>query len=212
MVMRDYLGVYEETGMVEDINTGDNPFTDQREPAIIGQGYFRLEPLSYLIDNPVQIELIGTNYENHGKLDVNIVPVDENGNEEIPDEDVPDQPEDLLNRRIDYLVQISQAKDLPSNFCKDVFVEYQIYLEEEKYRTEVVPGKNRDPEFKYQKHHTQSVVTENFLKYIKDECLTFKVFGFPDVKKQPDASAQAREAAKKKLQNKASANAAIMGQ
>jgi len=134
MVMRDYLGVYEETGMVED-KTGDNPFTDQREPAIIGQGYFRLEPLSYLIDNPVQIELIGTNYENHGKLDVNIVPVDENGNEDILDEDVPDQPEDMLNRRIDFLVQISQAKDLPSNFCKDVFVEYQIYLEEEKYRT-----------------------------------------------------------------------------
>ena len=106
MVMRDYLGVYEETGMVEDINTGDNPFTDMREPAVIGYGYFRLEPLSYLIDNPVQIELIGTNYENHGKLDVNIIPVDAEGNDDIPDEDVPEQPEDLLNRRIDFLVQI----------------------------------------------------------------------------------------------------------
>jgi len=28
-------------------------------------------------------------------------------------------------------------------------------------------------------------VTENFLKYVKDETLIFKLFGFPDVKKQP---------------------------
>jgi len=44
-------------------------------------------------------------------------------------------------------------------------------------------GKNRDPEFNYRLQHTQSVVTENFLKYIKEELLTFKVYGFPDVKK-----------------------------
>jgi len=56
------------------------------------------------------------------------------------------------------------------------------------------------------------VVTENFLKYIKEECLTFKVFGFPDVKKQPDANALAQAAAKKKSQQKATASAVIMGE
>ena len=45
-------------------------------------------------------------------------------------------------------------------------------------------GKSREPEFNYEKHHTQSVVTENFLKYIKDDCLVFNLYGFPDVKKQ----------------------------
>lgn len=124
MVMRDFLNVYEETGNVDEITKDDNPFMDTREPAIIGQGYYRLEPLSFLIDNPVQIELIGTNYENHGKLEVNVVPIDADGNDELADEDLPDAPEDLLNRRIDFLVQIKGAKDLPSNFCKDVFVEY----------------------------------------------------------------------------------------
>ena len=124
MMMREFLNIYEESGNVDDIDKDENPFVDVREPAIIGQGYFRLEPLSYLIDNPVQIELIGTNYENHGKLEVNIVPVDATGNEEIPDEELPETPEDLLNRRIDFQVHIKQAKDLPSNFCKDVFVEY----------------------------------------------------------------------------------------
>jgi len=27
-------------------------------------------------------------------------------------------------------------------------------------------------------------VTDNFLKYLKEECLVFKVFGYPDVKKK----------------------------
>ncbi len=87
------------------------------------------------------------------------------------------------------MVCIKSAKDLPSNFCKDVFVEYSIYLEDEKHRTAVIEGKSRDPEFNYQKQHTQMVVTENFLKYVKDEVLTFRLKGFPDVKKQDAAKA-----------------------
>ncbi len=50
--------------------------------------------------------------------------MDADGNEDLADEDLPDAPEDLLNRRIDYVVSIERARDLPSNFCKDVFVEY----------------------------------------------------------------------------------------
>ena len=107
-----------------DDNIDDNPFQDKREPVIIGEGYFRLEPLSYLIDNPVSINLIGSNYENHGQLDVNVIPVDPDGNEDLADEDLPDAPEELLNRRIDFLVNIERARNLPGNFCKDVFVEY----------------------------------------------------------------------------------------
>lgn len=154
IVMRDLLAIYEVQGEVDNLNLDDNPFMDKQEPAIIGEGYFRLEPLSYLIDNPVSINLIGSNYENHGQLDVNVIPVDQEGNEELADEDLPDQPEDLLDRRIDFVVNIIKARNLPSNFCKDVFVEYQLYLEEEKYRTAVIAGKNRDPEFNYTKHHT----------------------------------------------------------
>ena len=183
IVMRDLLNTYEEVGAVEDLATDDNPFVDKNEPAIIGEGYFRLEGLSYLMDNPTEINLIGQNYEHHGQLAVDVVPVTPEGSDEIPFEDVPDAPEDLLNRRIDYLVCIRNAKDLPSNFCKDVFVEYSIYLEDEKHYTDVVEGKNRNPEFNFQKQHTQMVVTENFLKYVKDEVLTFRVRGFPDVKK-----------------------------
>ena len=52
LAMRDLLNTYEEQGEVDDLTTEDNPFMDKNEPAVIGEGYYRLEPLSYLIDNP----------------------------------------------------------------------------------------------------------------------------------------------------------------
>lgn len=121
-----------------------------------------------MIDNPCTIDLIGSNYEPHGQLEVDVIPIDQEGSIEINEDDLPEMPEDLLNRRIDFLISIQRAKSLPGNFCKDVFVEYQLYLEDTKYRTAVVEGKNRNPEFNYQFHHTQELVTESFLSYIKD--------------------------------------------
>lgn len=76
IVMRDLLNVYETQGDVEGLANEDNPFADVPEPAKIGEGYFRLEPLSYMISNPSPIDLIGSNYENHGQLEVDVVPVD----------------------------------------------------------------------------------------------------------------------------------------
>lgn len=50
-------------------------------------------------------------------------------------------------------------------------------------------------------------MTENFLKYIKNELLTFKVLGFPDVKKE--APAAENQAGKKKAGIKNAAAAAM---
>ena len=88
---------------------------------------------------------------------------------------------------------------MPSNFCKDTYVEYSLFLSEEKHRTKTVAGKERSPVFEYAKHHTQECVTENFLKYLKDECLVFNLFGFPDVKKEKK-EIQGKASSKKKLE------------
>lgn len=62
IVMRDLLTIYEEEGEVNDMNHSDNPFVDKREAAVIGEGYYSMEGLSHMIDNPVKINLIGSNY------------------------------------------------------------------------------------------------------------------------------------------------------
>lgn len=61
----------------------ENPFIDQNEPTIIGEGYYVMEPLAYLIDNPTTLNLIGTNYESRGSLFVNVIPLDADGTTQI---------------------------------------------------------------------------------------------------------------------------------
>ena len=74
---------------------------------MIGQGYYKLEPLAYLIDNPFEIILVGSSENTVGKLDVNIIPTDESGWRDPPEEIITDNPEDLINGRIDFVVTVN---------------------------------------------------------------------------------------------------------
>lgn len=38
---------------------------------------------------------------------------------------------DLVNQRIDFVIHINKATDLPPDFCKDVYVEYCYYINED---------------------------------------------------------------------------------
>ena len=104
IVMRDLLSTYEDKGELPDLEPADNPFFDAPQPQLIGEGYYILQPLANLIDNPAQINLIGRTFEVFGKLNVNVIPVDQTGSEDLPDEMIPDEPEDLIDTRIDYVV------------------------------------------------------------------------------------------------------------
>ncbi len=75
---------------------------------------------------------------------------------------------------------ISNATNLPANFCRDVYCEYSFFLDENPYQTPIIPGKHTDPVFEYRFHHTVDPVTENLISYLKNNAICFKVFGFPD--------------------------------
>lgn len=105
-MMRDLLSTYEAEGDLPELDSNDNPFLDEPEPILIGEGYYRLEGLGYLIDNPAVVNLIGNTFEVFGKLEVNIIPCDASGTLEPPDEILPDEPKDLINNRIDFIVEI----------------------------------------------------------------------------------------------------------
>ena len=61
-----------------------------------------------MIDNPCDIPMIGSNYQNHGTLYVNVMPSDVDGNyDEYDDELYVDEPAELLQRgRLDFVVEI----------------------------------------------------------------------------------------------------------
>lgn len=63
-----------------------------------------LEGLGYLMDNPRVIPIMATNHEIYGQVHINVVPCDENGNEELDEELLPDDPMDLLNQELNFKV------------------------------------------------------------------------------------------------------------
>lgn len=103
MSIRDMYSQYvDQNQAVPEMDNSESPFDDPPEPQLIGQGYYKLEPLVYLIDNPHQIQLIGNangqKGGNFGKLEVNVIPTDEGGLDEVPEDLLPQVPEDLLER------------------------------------------------------------------------------------------------------------------
>ncbi len=147
---------------------------DKPQPLLIGQGYCILKPLAYLLDNPATISLIGATSDINGKLEVNIIPVDENEDPDLPDDMIPDTPMDLVSTRIDFIVHIIRAYDLPKDFCRDVFCEYQFYIEKDIIRTPIMPGKNQRPEYDFRNHHTIDYCSETCVEYLlKDSVFLF---------------------------------------
>jgi hypothetical protein len=97
--MRDMISFYGDS-------PSDNPFVDEPEPLLIGEGYYSLEALANFIDNPAQINLIGPTFEVHGKLEVNIIPCNPDGSGQDGEdlELLPEDPSDLIDQRIDFVV------------------------------------------------------------------------------------------------------------
>jgi hypothetical protein len=62
---------------------------------LIGEGYYSLEGLANLIDNPATVNLIGSTFEVHGKLEVNIIPVNSEGGDEL--DFFPEEPSELID-------------------------------------------------------------------------------------------------------------------
>lgn len=61
---------------------------------------------------------------------MNVVPCDEDGNEELDEDLLPDEPEELLENEIYFKVKIDHLSDLPDDFCSNVYCEYQFYFDE----------------------------------------------------------------------------------
>eukprot|EP00831_Metopus_contortus_P021323 TRINITY_DN19513_c0_g1_i4.p1 TRINITY_DN19513_c0_g1~~TRINITY_DN19513_c0_g1_i4.p1 ORF type:complete len:241 (+),score=42.08 TRINITY_DN19513_c0_g1_i4:133-855(+) len=180
-----------------------DPFWDENEPIFIGMGFYMLKGLSYMLDNPVEITLIGNlNEHTGGKLNVNVIPTTPEGSRDLPSDMIPEDPAELVGGRLDFQVEIREARDLPENCCKDVFCEYSFHLDETKYTTSPVKGRSRNVNFSYCGSHTVDVITENFLNYLLRDYMCIKVYGYsnsikvgrPTVLKRAEQAVAAKQA------------------
>ena len=124
--MKDALQIYEENSF-EELAVDQDPFQEKAEPLLLGQSFYELEGLSYLLDNPTEINIVATNSEVIGKLQMNLVPCDENGCEDLDEDLLPDEPQDLINKSLNFKVKIDKIIDLPESFCRDIYIQYKFY-------------------------------------------------------------------------------------
>jgi hypothetical protein len=75
------------------------------------------------MSNESTLSIISSDAKIMGQIVINIVPVDDNGNEF---DEVPDDPlSDLIGQSLFYKVIIKSVQNLPSNFCKKIQIQYE---------------------------------------------------------------------------------------
>jgi len=103
-MMRDALNSYEQSEFKGQLAEEEDPFQVEAEPMLLGQCFYMLEGLAYLMDNPRSLPIAAANGDICGELHMNVVPCDESGAEELDDDQLTDDPKDLLNKTLDFKV------------------------------------------------------------------------------------------------------------
>ena len=143
-----------------------------------------LEGLAYMMDNPVEVPIVATDNKISGQLTVNVVPCEEDGNEELNEENLSDDPMDLLNNALDFKVKIDKITGLPPDFCRNIYCEYEFYMDKTKNRSKVSTGRNQNPVINFERQHHFDCVTKFLIDYLLEDKMTIKIYGNQDLNRQ----------------------------
>ena len=107
---------------LQNLKKEDDPLWDEPKPVLLGYSFYKLEPLSYLISNKSELAIISPNGNMIGKLEADVFPHDDEGNEF---EEVPENPNELIGQCLQYKICIYGVKNIPKNFSNNLKVEFQ---------------------------------------------------------------------------------------
>jgi hypothetical protein len=100
---------------LKSLNNEEDPFYQKPETKIIGRAFYLLEGLANMIDNPCDIPITSMENKIIGQISMNIVPCEEDGNEELDEELLSDDPYDLVGQTLDFKVKIDKVSFLEQN-------------------------------------------------------------------------------------------------
>ncbi len=162
---------------------------DEPSKSLLGYGFYKLDPVAYLMSNPVKISIISPNGSCVGSLFCDVITHDENDNEY---EEIPQNPIDLLGRSLYFRVYVKEAYDLPENFCKDVHVEYVSFSDDVTYKTRSISDKTCNPVFEENFEHKIEYLTREDIEFLEEKNvyiiylfqLCFKFYAYEEVEKK----------------------------
>eukprot|EP00927_Polykrikos_kofoidii_P022755 TRINITY_DN2114_c0_g1_i1.p1 TRINITY_DN2114_c0_g1~~TRINITY_DN2114_c0_g1_i1.p1 ORF type:complete len:1118 (+),score=270.95 TRINITY_DN2114_c0_g1_i1:165-3518(+) len=185
-LMRELLERCEEEGIeaCENLSCEEDPFWDPIEVVrLIGVAQASLKGLLMQVENTLDCRILTTEVlgvvapRQVGSLRVEIWPCGKDGTPGVPDEEVVDEPEDLVGSSMQILLQIVRAKGLPEELANDVRIEYKFFIDDAPHVVPTVPGHSTEPQFDYKQTFEQDPVTSRFMEYCERKALVFKVYG-----------------------------------
>lgn len=185
---------FEDPLSIECLTEEDDPFFDYAQHHCYGQGFLKLLSIAYLLDNPIDLTIVGDSGQ-VGMLNVNLIPVNREGEEieeddELFDEFV-DDPTQLLGSRLDFKVVIGLAEFTREDLVEP-YVSYQLKVQDEEsgelrmqtFTSEKGKDNQATIDFKFSKQHTYHKVTQDVLEYLLQNNLCFEVYAAPKIDKR----------------------------
>jgi len=185
---------FEDNCTIEGLTESEDPFFDYPKHICYGQGFLKMLSIAYLLDNPIDLTIVGDTGQ-VGMLDVNLIPVDPNG-EEIEEDDerfdeFVDDPTQLLGNRLDFKVTIGTAEFTREDLVEP-YVNYQLMVQDpvteklkmETFTTEKGQDNQASIEFNYSRQHTFHKVTQECLEYLLHNNLCFEIHAAPQIDKR----------------------------
>eukprot|EP00730_Choanoeca_flexa_P004716 TRINITY_DN11781_c0_g1_i2.p1 TRINITY_DN11781_c0_g1~~TRINITY_DN11781_c0_g1_i2.p1 ORF type:complete len:975 (+),score=271.67 TRINITY_DN11781_c0_g1_i2:494-3418(+) len=156
----------------------EDPFQESFEKQVhIGFCSVYIKNLAYLVEVEQSLNIMSYRAEPKGKVDIEILPCDERGRPTPELDDVfIDNPDELLGQRVDFLVHIKAARNVPAHFnnlrCKFAFYDHKP-VESDPIKTtgaeEIKMG--------FQHQVTIHTVTEDFLIWLNKSPMIVDVTG-----------------------------------
>ena len=155
----------------------EDPLYDTPNKSLLGYAFYKLEPVSFLMNNCTSIPIIAFNGELQGTITIDVVPTDKEGN---LFKDIPKDPNELIGQSLNFYVYIKEVNDLPENFCKCLQVEYTSFIDNNNYKTNEYneEGKNNSFIIDEKFNHEMNYMTEEDITALRNDKICFKIYAF----------------------------------
>ncbi len=167
------------------IKNTDDPLWDESKPSLLGYSFYKLEPIAYLMSNESTLSIISSDAKIMGQIVIDVVPVDDNGNEF---DEVPDDPlSDLIGQSLFYKVIIKSVQNLPSNFCKKIQIQYESLVDKFFTSTKFYnDDESRKSFFEINEvfeHHIDYLMKDD-IEFLINGNLRFSIYAYEEVEKK----------------------------
>ena len=175
-----YNKFLDENFNINSLPKEEDPLIDISKQTLLGYSFYKLEPLSYLMNNQVSIPIISVNGNINGYIIIDVIPHNKNGN---LFEEIYENPFDLIGNSLYFTVYIKELIDLPENFCKGIQVEYSSFIDNINYKTKIYNENENNCNVKIEEkfEHCIEYLTKEDIEFLLRDKICFKIYAYEEV-------------------------------